>query len=175
MQHSEDCLFLNVYRRTPTSSTVSTSSESSIHTPTSSLSNTGSSSSAALSSSNLGLLPVLLFIHGGCYANGAASFVIYDAGERVALANSSTIVVTINYRLNVFGFLGGDTLRGDDNSTGNWGLQDQRAAMMWVRDSIQAFGGDPDRVTVFGESAGSGSVSNHIVMPKSAGTRTNRP
>jgi len=142
---SEDCLYLNVYRP---------------HTET------------AINAIN-NKLPVLLFFYGGSYHDGASSFLIYDATERVAVQNGSEIVITANYRLNVFGYLGGDALRdgslGGDNSTGNWGLRDQRAAMEWVRDNADSFGGDPSRVTIFGESAGSGSVACHIAAKKSGG------
>jgi len=77
--------------------------------------------------------------------------------------------VTFNYRLNAFGFLASDMLRSRsmDNATGNYGLLDQRAAMAWVQNNIEAFNGDPSRVMIFGESAGGGSVSNHMVMPNS--------
>jgi carboxylesterase type B len=84
--------------------------------------------------------------------------------------DSKAVVVTTNYRLNVFGFLGADELRAYDavdGSTGNYGMQDQRQAMQWVQDNIASFGGDKTRVSIFGESAGAGSVTNHLSMQKS--------
>lgn len=81
------------------------------------------------------------------------------------------ILVASNYRLNVFGYLSGDELLAEspDGSVGNYGFQDQRAAMTFVKTEIAAFGGDPSSVTIFGESAGGGSVSNHLVSPRSRG------
>ena len=79
------------------------------------------------------------------------------------------IIATINYRLAVFGFLSGQPLIDEaaDRSTGNYGFQDQRAAMQFLHDTATAFGGNPNRVTIFGESAGAGSVSDHLVAPRS--------
>ena len=79
------------------------------------------------------------------------------------------MVKAINYRLNVFGFLGGEAIRSKDphGSTGNAGLLDQRAAMAWVQRSIIAFGGDPSRITIDGCSAGAGSTANHFVSANS--------
>jgi para-nitrobenzyl esterase len=84
---------------------------------------------------------------------------------------SFTFVRVILDRLNVFGFLGSKELANGshDGSTGNYGLQDQRMAMEWVQKNIHAFGGDKNRVMIFGESAGAGSVAAHTVMPKSIG------
>lgn len=82
-------------------------------------------------------LPVLIFIHGGSYVNGAAKF--YPGGDMVSYWDSKAVVVTLDYRLNVFGFLGSDELRGQDpvqGSTGNYGLQDQRMGFEWVRRNI---------------------------------------
>lgn len=79
------------------------------------------------------------------------------------------LVVTINYRLNIFGFLGSESLRSAGGTTGNAGIEDQRQALRWIRKNIGAFGGDPSKVTIFGESAGAGSVTNHLVQPQSAG------
>lgn len=83
----------------------------------------------------------------------------------------NVIMVTTNYRLNVFGFVSSDQLRAEDpsGSTGNYGIQDQRLAMQWVQKNIAAFGGNPQLVTIFGESAGAGSVSGHLVNPRSKG------
>eukprot|EP00039_Didymoeca_costata_P024508 m.10515 g.10515 ORF g.10515 m.10515 type:complete len:549 (+) comp4275_c0_seq1:25-1671(+) len=112
--------------------------------------------------------PILLFFYGGSWAEGSAMSPLYN-GDSIADLYDDTIVVTTNYRLNVFGFLGSNSLRASDKSTGNFGLQDQRMAMQWCRDNAAAFHGDPNRITVFGESAGAGSISAHLVAPKSAG------
>ena len=125
-------------------------------------------------------LPVMIWIHGGSNVSGSTGdgvpFPGYDglhlydgstlAGER------GVVIVTINYRLGVFGFFGHSDLAGEDASypyAGNQGLLDQRAAMEWVRDNIAAFGGDPGNVTIFGESAGSFDVCAHVVSPGSRG------
>ena len=81
------------------------------------------------------------------------------------------MVVTIQYRVDIFGFLASDSLRSRsaDRSTGNWGIQDQRMALRWVHSNIEAFAGDPSKIIIFGESAGAGSVSNHVAMKKSWG------
>eukprot|EP01064_Diplonema_japonicum_P009459 TRINITY_DN16949_c0_g1_i1.p1 TRINITY_DN16949_c0_g1~~TRINITY_DN16949_c0_g1_i1.p1 ORF type:complete len:533 (+),score=49.93 TRINITY_DN16949_c0_g1_i1:48-1646(+) len=113
-------------------------------------------------------LPVLLFIHGGSYISGCGS--IYPGASLTRRSNNEVIVITINYRLGVFGFLGGERLRSLQNpSTGNYGLQDQRAAMKWAKDHVASFGGDPSNVMIFGESAGAGSVSCHLASRKSDG------
>ena len=118
-------------------------------------------------------LPVLLWIHGGAYEVGSS----LGQDKAVPLLKfymnrgQPAILVSMNYRLNVFGFLGSEALRlrDEDLSTGNYGLQDQRAAMQWVRENIEAFGGDVARVMLFGQSAGAGSVSAHLCMSRSAG------
>ena len=117
-----------------------------------------------------GGFPVMLFFYGGSFTYGGASFPLYDGETDVALMKD-VILVSANYRLNVFGFLAGDELQAEsgDGSVGNYGLQDQRAAMRFVQAEIAAFGGDPTRVTIFGESAGGASVSNHLVSPRSLG------
>ena len=79
------------------------------------------------------------------------------------------VVVTINYRLGALGFLGHPGLGDPDGFVGNWGLHDQVAALRWVRDHIAQFGGDPDRVTIFGESAGGFSVVALMAVPAAAG------
>eukprot|EP00051_Salpingoeca_urceolata_P020620 m.311762 g.311762 ORF g.311762 m.311762 type:complete len:756 (+) comp19654_c1_seq14:3274-5541(+) len=117
-----------------------------------------------------GLLPVMFWVHGGGYESGTSNESRLNGTWDVGLTQG-IVIVTINYRLNVFGFLGGDELRSRDpsSSTGNYGLQDQRLALSWVSKHIRAFGGDPQRVFLVGESAGAGSVSNHLVMKKSWG------
>jgi carboxylesterase type B len=111
--------------------------------------------------------PVMVWIHGGGYAYGGAHDSELDGTQLADMSN--VVVVTIQYRLDVFGFLGSESLRGTDNSTGNWGMQDQRMALQWVQDNIKAFRGNASKVTIFGESAGAGGVSNHVAMPKSWG------
>lgn len=105
-------------------------------------------------------LPVLVWIPGGAYVIGAGSLPEYD-GSR--LAAGGVVLVTLNYRLGVEGFA---QLAG---APANRGLRDQVAALQWVQDNIRAFGGDPDRVTIFGESAGAGSVAALLAMPRAAG------
>jgi para-nitrobenzyl esterase len=113
-------------------------------------------------------LPVMVWIHGGSLRNGSASTPLY-AGDR--FARHDVIVVTANYRLGVFGFLAHPELTRESatRSSGNYGLQDQIAALSWVKRNIAAFGGDPARVTVFGQSSGAMSVSVLIASPVAKG------
>ncbi len=112
--------------------------------------------------------PVLYWIHGGGYTGGSGSTSIYDGSH---LAADGAVVVTINYRLNVFGFLAHPALSAESphGASGNYGLLDMVAGLEWVRDNIAAFGGDPGRVTIFGESAGGGAVMSVMLMPQSRG------
>ena len=111
---------------------------------------------------------VMVFVHGGAFVHGSSNQVGYD-GARLAAAG--VVVVTINYRLGVLGFLAHPalTLEDEHHSSGNVGLLDQQAALRWVHDNIAGFGGDPGNVTVFGESAGAMSVCAHLVSPLAAG------
>ncbi|WP_414166687.1 carboxylesterase/lipase family protein [Streptoverticillium reticulum] len=106
-------------------------------------------------------LPVLVWIYGGAYIIGMSSLPEYD-GARLA-REGGLVVVTLNYRVGIEGFAQ------LDGAPANRGLLDQVAALEWVRDNIRAFGGDPDRVTVFGQSAGAGSVAALLAMPRAAG------
>mmetsp|Transcript_68195 Transcript_68195/g.137189 ORF Transcript_68195/g.137189 Transcript_68195/m.137189 type:complete len:339 (+) Transcript_68195:57-1073(+) len=137
---SEDCLYLNVY--TPPK-------ETSVN------------------------LPVLVFFYGGSWTGGSSSCPLYYGKNLVALGGEDAILVTMNYRLNVFGFMGGEALRdfdrGAGGTTGNWGLLDQRESLRWVQKHAASFGGDPAKVTIFGESAGAGSVAAHLVSQNSFG------
>ena len=112
--------------------------------------------------------PVLYWIHGGGYTGGSGTTAIYDGAT---LAADGAVVVTINYRLNVFGFLAHPALSAESphGAAGNYGVMDMVAGLEWVRDNIAAFGGDPDRVTIFGESAGGGAVMSVMVAPQAAG------
>ena len=116
--------------------------------------------------------PVMVWIHGGGYNTGCSNG--YHGDRLVSRAQGNVIVVTLNYRLNVFGFLGGDDLRklSPINSTGNYGFLDQQKALQWVKNHISNFGGDPDDIMIFGESAGAGSVTAHLVNPNSHGMFT---
>jgi para-nitrobenzyl esterase len=114
-----------------------------------------------------GGLPVLVWIHGGSFMNGSGSVLEYDG---TAYARDGVVCVTINYRLAAEGFL--FTEEDAEKGTANLGLQDQVAALTWVRDNIAAFGGDPDRVTVAGESAGAMSVTTLLAMPSARGLFT---
>ncbi|XP_054154812.1 carboxylesterase 5A-like [Oppia nitens] len=138
---SEDCLYLNIY--TPL-----------VRTGMGVL-NTG------------GLLPVMVWLHGGWLSMGSA--IAYDGSS---LATEQVVVVTVGYRLGVLGFF----YAGDDDhqsassaAPGNQGFYDQLLAIQWIRQNIHVFGGDSQLMTIFGESAGSWSVSAHIVSPLSGG------
>jgi para-nitrobenzyl esterase len=139
---NEDCLYLNVWSPDPA--------------PTSPL-------------------PVMVWFHGGGNEVGStADEVPLGVGGlfyngRLLAESYGVIVVTTNYRLGALGFFYHPDLAGEESPEGNQGLLDQRAALEWVRDNIEAFGGDPDNVTIFGESAGSFDVCFHIASPGSRG------
>ena len=113
-------------------------------------------------------LPVMVWIHGGAFNFGASSLPEYDGRN---LAKKGVVVVTLNYRLGPLGFLVHPQLAKESphGVSGNYGLLDQIAALTWVRHNIAAFGGDPDLVTLFGQSAGSRSVALQMISPLSAG------
>ena len=138
--HSEDCLSLNVWTPELPASPTATDSHG---------------------------RPVMVFIHGGGFTSGSGSVFLYRGGELVR--NGDAVVVTINYRLGALGFLGHRELAGPDGLLGNWGLQDQLAALRWVRENIAVFGGDPGNVTIFGESAGGFSVAALLGTPAAKG------
>jgi para-nitrobenzyl esterase len=108
--------------------------------------------------------PVMVWLHPGAFINGAASDRAYDATALVR--NGGVIVVTLNYRLGSLGWLHLEHLDPDLAGSGNLGLQDQIAALRWVRDNIAAFGGDPEQVTLFGESAGAMSIAALLSTPE---------
>jgi para-nitrobenzyl esterase len=113
-------------------------------------------------------LPVLVYIFGGGFQNGDGSEPRYD-GEN--MARKGMVAVSVNYRTNIFGFFVHPELTKESphHASGNYGLLDQVAALQWVRKNIAAFGGDPERVTIAGESAGSISVSALMASPLSKG------
>lgn len=113
-------------------------------------------------------LPVMLYFPGGGFTTGGGSGLVFD-GE--ALAKKGVVLVTTNYRLGVFGFFAHPDLTRESghNASGNYGLMDQLEALRWVRKNIAAFGGDPQLVTIFGQSAGSASVLFHMASPLSTG------
>ncbi|PIL31444.1 hypothetical protein GSI_06145 [Ganoderma sinense ZZ0214-1] len=132
---SEDCLFLNVFRP----SNVSAASK----------------------------IPVLVWIHGGAYMSGAASDPEFDPTfliQRSVAIDKPIMFVSINYRLNTFGFLASQHVPASDL---NAGLQDQRAALEFIQENIAAFGGDPTKVTIWGQSAGAGSAEAQVLFPSS--------
>ncbi|MBR5343065.1 MAG: carboxylesterase family protein [Oscillospiraceae bacterium] len=113
-------------------------------------------------------LPVIFFIHGGSLMTGQPSFTDYN-GE--SLARKGVIVVNVGYRLGVFGFFASEELAAEspNGTTGNYGLLDQIAALRWVHENIAAFGGDPDNITIAGESAGASCVNALCVSPLTEG------
>jgi para-nitrobenzyl esterase len=115
-----------------------------------------------------GPLPVMFWIHGGGFVAGASSEARQDGGN---LCKEGVLVVSLNYRMGVFGLMAHPELEAESelHASGNYGLMDQVAGLRWVRRNIAAFGGDPDNVTLFGESAGSWSVSALVASPQARG------
>ena len=148
---SENCLFLNVYE--PTNSE-----------PDNALEQAGDVTISKSKKKPTGL-PVMVWIHGGGLTDGAGS--LYDPTQLVN--TGGIIVVTINYRLGVLGFLAQSGLDAEHHLLGNYGFMDQQFALKWVRKNIHAFGGNPDEVTVFGESAGGQSVYSQLASPLAKG------
>lgn len=113
-------------------------------------------------------LPVMVFLYGGAFGKIAGSMPLYNG---TALAQKGVVVVTTNYRVGVLGFLAHPQLDNEssNNSSGNYGLLDQIAALQWVQRNIESFGGDPSRVTIFGQSAGGESILIHLASPQSKG------
>ncbi|MFF3209223.1 carboxylesterase/lipase family protein [Streptomyces sp. NPDC002886] len=146
---SEDCLFLNV---TVPGTAIGAGRPSST---------AGIGSSRGAGTSGVAARPVMVWFHGGGFMNGAGD--LYRPG-RLASAGGA-VVVTVNYRLGIFGLFGHPSLRGAPA----FALADQQAALRWVRANAARFGGDPGNVTVFGESAGGLSVCLHLTSPASAG------
>src|SRR5262245_3768687 len=112
--------------------------------------------------------PVLVWIHGGAFTEGSGEVAVYDGAE---LAKKGLVVVTINYRLGLFGFLTHPELTGESsrNASGNYGLLDAVAALEWAQKNIAAFGGDPQRVTIAGQSAGAFAVHALTASPLAKG------
>uniref|UniRef100_A0AC34FFG5 Carboxylic ester hydrolase n=1 Tax=Panagrolaimus sp. ES5 TaxID=591445 RepID=A0AC34FFG5_9BILA len=106
-------------------------------------------------------LPVMIWIYGGGFWSGCISLDIYDT--KVLASEEDVIVVAMNYRVSMFGFL----YLGIEGAPGNAGLWDQQLAIKWVHSNIEAFGGDSESITIFGESAGAASVSMHMLSQKS--------
>ena len=109
--------------------------------------------------------PVLVWIHGGGYFDGASND--YDATKLVT--RGKLVVVTFNYRLNLFGFMAHPAIDAEGHAFGNYGIMDMQAALAWVKRNAAAFGGDPNNVTVGGQSAGAGASSAIVVSPASKG------
>jgi para-nitrobenzyl esterase len=120
--------------------------------------------------------PVMVWVHGGSFVTGSGAGALYRDG--LLASDGDVVVVTVNYRLGILGFLAHPSLAEDGqrwldgeewSGFGNWGLADQIAALAWVRDHIASFGGDPHNVTLFGESAGGMSVSSLLAVPSARG------
>ena len=113
-------------------------------------------------------LPVMVWLHGGGFVIGSGSILFYDGSN---IARKGVVMVSFNYRLGPLGWLAHPALsaEADDDSSGNYGLMDQIAALQWVRDNIAAFGGDPGNVTLFGQSAGAISICRLMCSPPAQG------
>ncbi len=110
--------------------------------------------------------PVMVWIHGGAYSHGFGHEMEFDGD---AFAKRGVLLVTLNYRLGALGFMAHPALTQRDGHSGNYGLMDQIAALRWVQDNIRAFGGDPKNITIFGQSAGAGSVQALMASPLTDG------
>ncbi|XP_054166236.1 cholinesterase 1-like [Oppia nitens] len=143
LQESEDCLVLNVWSPQTTGAINVGGGDSDVDQPL--------------------LKPVMFWIYGGALSKGSIFQDIYNASALAATGD--VVIVAANYRVGALGFLYG----ADDSAPGNVGFYDQLVALQWVRDNIHAFGGDRDQITIFGVSAGSWSVSAHLLSPLSIG------
>lgn len=115
-------------------------------------------------------LPVLVFFHGGAFRDGFSGGPLYNGTYLSTGTRDPAIVVAASYRLGAFGFLyGSGALPQSDDPSGNFGILDQRAALVWVQAHVAAFGGDPSRVVIWGQSAGAMSIATHLVSPGSRG------
>jgi len=150
---SEDCLYLNVWAPPEAEGAAEGEEKGGV----------GRGRGAGISFA--GLKPVMVWFHGGAFVSGAGSLALYDGTAFVEAGE--VVVVTVNYRLGAFGFLHLAPFEGGLGS--NLGLMDQVAALKWVRDNIAVFGGDPERVTIFGESAGAMSIAALLAMPAAKG------
>uniref|UniRef100_A0A8C6NHZ3 Neuroligin 2a n=1 Tax=Nothobranchius furzeri TaxID=105023 RepID=A0A8C6NHZ3_NOTFU len=146
---SEDCLYLNIYVPTEDGPLTKKTDESSMNKPRDE------------DIRDRRKKPVMLFIHGGSYMEGTGN--MFDASVLAAYGN--VIVVTMNYRLGVLGFLS----TGDQSAKGNYGLLDQIQALRWLNENIGHFGGDPERITIFGSGAGASCVNLLILSHHSEG------
>ncbi|KOC61630.1 Acetylcholinesterase [Habropoda laboriosa] len=145
---SEDCLYLNIW--VP---------------PKMRLRHRGSETSGNGEKSGL---PLLVWIYGGGFMSGTATLDVYDAD--IMAAASDVIIASMQYRVGAFGFLYlNKHFTNSEEAPGNMGLWDQALALRWLRDNAVAFGGDPDLITIFGESAGGSSVSLHLISPVTRG------
>lgn len=112
--------------------------------------------------------PVMVWMHGGGFSAGSGNYLLYD-GTNLA-KKEDVVVVAVNHRLNIFGFLHLADIGGDKwSQSTNVGIQDLAATLAWVRDNIENFGGDPSRVTIFGQSGGGGKTTTLMAMPSAAG------
>jgi para-nitrobenzyl esterase len=112
--------------------------------------------------------PVMVWMHGGGFSAGSGNYLLYD-GTNLA-KKEDVVVVSVNHRLNIFGFLHLADLGGEKwKQATNVGVQDLVAALQWVKDNIENFGGDPDRVTIFGQSGGGGKTTTVMAMPSARG------
>jgi carboxylesterase type B len=154
---SEDCLYLNVYTKR-----IAVGSQSS-----------NNESNTCITDPEKRLSPVMVYIHGGSSISGWSALPMYDHQKLVA--NRDVVVVTVNYRLNVFGYLALDVLSSNEEkvtgkrTSGNYGLLDNIAALQWVKDNIAAFRGDSSRVTVYGRSTGGTNVVCLYMSPLARG------
>src|SRR5690606_20394191 len=113
-------------------------------------------------------LPVMVFFYGGAFTDGGGSAPLYDG---TALAERGAVVVTMNYRLGPFGFLAHPALTAESehDSSGNYGIMDMVASLEWGQRNIEAFGGDPNNVTIFGQSAGAMAITSLMTSPLAKG------
>ena len=110
--------------------------------------------------------PVMVWYHGGAYMHGFGHEMEFDGD---AIAKRGAILVTVNYRVGVLGYMAHPELTARDGHSGNYGLMDQVFALKWVKENIAAFGGDPENITIFGQSAGGGSVQSIMASPLAKG------